>query len=192
MDSRKFSISCFRWIYMFWDVLNTICEFLDIVCLSVGRSVCMPPKFCGHCISRAKERKVTKFYIQLHLDKSWCWLDIGGYRPIGGAAMPHFPRIFRYLKYLTSLGLLYGNKENSNERILIKQESFCAHRTPGGATVVYFPRIQWYFWFYMPLDCLHRIKPNLVGKSFITSKYVHYMRVHIKRHCYTTTHFPRI
>ena len=40
LDSRKFSKSSFRWIYMLWDVLNTIWSFLENVCLSVGLSVC--------------------------------------------------------------------------------------------------------------------------------------------------------
>ena len=35
LDSRKFSTSGYRWIYMFWDVLNTIWPFLENVCLSV-------------------------------------------------------------------------------------------------------------------------------------------------------------
>ena len=34
LDSQKFSTSGFRWIYMFWDVLNTIWPFLKNVCLS--------------------------------------------------------------------------------------------------------------------------------------------------------------
>ena len=39
--------------------------------------------------------------------------------------MPYFPRIFRYLKYLTSLGFLHGNNLNLDEKILIRQKSFC-------------------------------------------------------------------
>ena len=35
LDMRKFSTSSLRWIYMFWDVLNTIGPFLENVCLSV-------------------------------------------------------------------------------------------------------------------------------------------------------------
>ena len=35
LDSRKFSTSGFRWIWMFWSVLNTIWPFLENVCLSV-------------------------------------------------------------------------------------------------------------------------------------------------------------
>ena len=42
--------------------------------LSVDLSVCMSPKFCGHCISRTNERKLMKLYIQLHLGIIWCWL----------------------------------------------------------------------------------------------------------------------
>ena len=38
--SCKFSISGFRWIYTFWDVLNTIWLFLENVCLSVCLCVC--------------------------------------------------------------------------------------------------------------------------------------------------------
>ena len=41
LDSRKFSKSGFRRIYMFWDVLDTIWPFLENVCLSVCRSVCL-------------------------------------------------------------------------------------------------------------------------------------------------------
>ena len=37
LDSRKFSTSSFRWIYMFWDVLNTIWPFLENVCLYVSK-----------------------------------------------------------------------------------------------------------------------------------------------------------
>ena len=33
LDSRKFSASGFRWIDIFWDVLNTIWPFLENVCL---------------------------------------------------------------------------------------------------------------------------------------------------------------
>ena len=39
--------------------------------------------------------------------------------------MPHFPRIFRYLNYLISLGLLQENKLNVDERISIRQKYFC-------------------------------------------------------------------
>ena len=35
LDLRKFSTSGFRWIYMFWNVLNTIWPFLENVCLCV-------------------------------------------------------------------------------------------------------------------------------------------------------------
>ena len=41
LGSRKFSTSGFWWIYMFWNVLNTIWPFLENVCLSVGLSVCL-------------------------------------------------------------------------------------------------------------------------------------------------------
>ena len=30
-------------------------------CLSVGLSICMPPKFCGHFISRTNSRELMKF-----------------------------------------------------------------------------------------------------------------------------------
>ena len=63
LDSRKFSVLGFRWIYMFWDVLNMIWPYLENVCLSVYT----PLKFCGHCISRTNGRKLMKLYIQLHL-----------------------------------------------------------------------------------------------------------------------------
>ena len=33
LDSRNVSISDFPWIYMFWDVLNKIWQFLENVCL---------------------------------------------------------------------------------------------------------------------------------------------------------------
>ena len=52
LNSLKLPTSGFWWIFMIWDVLNTIWSFLENVCLSVGRSVgrsvCMSPKFCGH------------------------------------------------------------------------------------------------------------------------------------------------
>ena len=32
--------------------------------LSVGLSVCMCPKFCGHCISRTHARELMKLYIK--------------------------------------------------------------------------------------------------------------------------------
>ena len=118
MDSWKFSTSGFWWIYMFWDVLNTIWPFLENVCLSV----CL--RNFRDTISSTNEWKWIKLYIQLYLDKNWCWLDISRYLPIGGADMIHFPRIFWYLNYLISLGLLHGNKRNSDERILIKQKKF--------------------------------------------------------------------
>ena len=67
-NSQKFSATDFRWIYMFWDVLNTLWPFLENVCMYVCRSVylyvcllvcmsvcmsvdlyaCMSSKFCGH------------------------------------------------------------------------------------------------------------------------------------------------
>ena len=59
LDSWKFSTPGFRWIHMFWDVLNTIWPFLENVCLSV--------LFWGHCISRTNGRKLMKLNIQLHL-----------------------------------------------------------------------------------------------------------------------------
>ena len=52
MDSRKFSTSGFRWVYMFWDILNTIWPYLENVCLSV----CM---------------YVSKIFWTLYL-KNWC------------------------------------------------------------------------------------------------------------------------
>ena len=49
------------------------------------------------------------------------------------------------------------------------------------ACILYiFLRIQWYFWFYLSVDFLHRIKANLVGKFFFSSKYVGYMQVLIE------------
>ena len=57
--SRKFSTSGFRWLCMFWDVLNTIWRFFENVCPSV--------LFCGHCISKTNGRKLIKLNIQLHL-----------------------------------------------------------------------------------------------------------------------------
>ena len=68
LDSRKFSTSGFRWIYMFWDVFNTIWPFLENVWL------CLSPKFSGQCISIINERKLNKLYIQLYLDIIWRWL----------------------------------------------------------------------------------------------------------------------
>ena len=55
LDSRKFLNSGFRWIYMFWDVLNTIWPFLENVCLYV--------LFCRHCISRTNRQKLMKLNI---------------------------------------------------------------------------------------------------------------------------------
>ena len=52
LESWKFSTSGFRWIYMFWDVLNKIWRILENICLSV----CMSPKFCGYCISNLMRR----------------------------------------------------------------------------------------------------------------------------------------
>ena len=126
----------------------------------------------------------TKLYIQLLLDENWCWLHIDGYRPIGGTAMPHFPRNFWIFKMsLISLGLWLGNKPNSEDSILIRQKSFWkffVHIELQGALPLYiFLEFIGIFDFILSLDLLHRIKPNLVGKSFITSKYVGYMRVHM-------------
>ena len=67
LDSRKFSTSGFRRIYMLWDIFNTIWPFLENVCLCV----CMSPKFCGHCISRTNARKLMKLYIQLRFVFLW-------------------------------------------------------------------------------------------------------------------------
>ena len=117
--------------YTFGNLLNTISIRLENVYLSVF----MSPKIFGHCISQANARKVTKFYILLHLDKNWCWLDIGGYRPIGGAAMPHFPRIFRYLKYLISLGVLHGTNQTQMKGYFLGKNVFvkflCTSNTRG-------------------------------------------------------------
>ena len=41
LDSQKFSISGFWWIYIFWDVLNMIWSFLENVWLSLRPSVCL-------------------------------------------------------------------------------------------------------------------------------------------------------
>ena len=35
LDSCKFSTASFRWIYVFWDVLNMIWPFLENVCLLI-------------------------------------------------------------------------------------------------------------------------------------------------------------
>ena len=79
LDSRKF-----WWIYMFWDVLNTIWPFLENIC------VCTPPKFCGHCISRRNWQKLMKLYIQLHLYGIWSWLDFGAYRSKSSDVIQNF------------------------------------------------------------------------------------------------------
>ena len=76
LGSRKFSTSGFRWIYMFWDVLNKIWPFLESVCLSVST----PPKFCGHCITRTNGWILMKFNIKLHIYVIWSSLDFGVYR----------------------------------------------------------------------------------------------------------------
>ena len=93
--------------------------------LSVYLSVYLYACLKNFVDTRANARKVPKLNIQLHLNTNWCCLDIGRYLPICGTAMPHFPRIFQYLKYLISLSLLHGNKPDSDERILIRQKSFC-------------------------------------------------------------------
>ena len=64
--------------------------FLENICLSVGLYVCMPPKFCEHCISRSNARKLMKLYIQLHLDTIWCWLYLGAYRSRSSAVVRNF------------------------------------------------------------------------------------------------------
>ena len=53
-------------------------------------SVCIPPKFCGHCNSRINARKLMKLHAQMLFDINWCWLVFGVYRFIGGAAMQIF------------------------------------------------------------------------------------------------------
>ena len=40
LNSRKFSTSGFRWVYTFWDILNTIWLFLENVFLSACLCVC--------------------------------------------------------------------------------------------------------------------------------------------------------
>ena len=78
MDLRKLSITGFRWIHMFWDVLNTIWQFSENVCLSVSLSVCMFPKFCGNCISRMKCAEIDEIsysvasWYNLKLIRFWC------------------------------------------------------------------------------------------------------------------------
>ena len=65
-------------IYNFWFLTEHVfgCLEYDLTVfrkrLSVGLSECMPPKLCGHCISRTNNRKLMNFYIQLHLDIIWC------------------------------------------------------------------------------------------------------------------------
>ena len=88
LDSRKFSNCGFRWIYMFWDVLNTIWPFLENICLSV--SLYVFPKFCGHCISRTNVWKSMELYIQLHLYGIWSWLDFGAYRSKSSDVIQNF------------------------------------------------------------------------------------------------------
>ena len=75
LDSRKFSTSCFRCRL---HVLS--CPEHDLTIFRKCLSVCISPKFCGHCISRTNARKLMKLFIQLHLDIIWCWLDFGAYR----------------------------------------------------------------------------------------------------------------
>ena len=72
LDSRKFLTSGFRLIYTFWDVLNTVWPFLEIVCPSVCLSlICISPKFCWRCISRTNAQKIMKLYIQVHINMIW-------------------------------------------------------------------------------------------------------------------------
>ena len=89
LDSRKFSTCSFRWIYMFWDVLNTIWPFLENVC----PFVCLSVLFCGRCISRTNGRKWMELDIQLHLYGIWSWLNFGVYR----SRSSDFIRIFWFL-----------------------------------------------------------------------------------------------
>ena len=72
LESRKFSTHGFWWIYIFWYVLNTIWLFLEKVCMYVS----ILQNFV-HGISRTNERKLMKFYIQLHLDIILSWLHFG-------------------------------------------------------------------------------------------------------------------
>ena len=87
LDSRNFSTSGFRWIYMFWNILNTIWLFLKNVCPCV--CMCMSPKFCGHCNLRTNARKLMIRYIQLHFDIVWCRLDFGVYHSRKSAVVPN-------------------------------------------------------------------------------------------------------
>ena len=86
LDSRKFPTFGFSWIYMFWDVLNTIWPFLE----NISLYVCTSSKFCWRCISRAYARKLMKLYIQLHPDINWCWLDFGAYHSRSTDVIPYF------------------------------------------------------------------------------------------------------
>ena len=72
MDSQKFSTSGFWWIYIFWDVLNTIWPFLENVCLYV---VCHQ-NFVDTVSQKLMHGKWWNFML-LHLDVIWCWLDFG-------------------------------------------------------------------------------------------------------------------
>ena len=78
LDLRKFLTTGFRRIYMFWDVWIRFSNFWKMsVWLHICVSVCMSPKFCGHCISRINVQKLMKLYIHLNLDIIQCWLDFG-------------------------------------------------------------------------------------------------------------------
>ena len=171
---------------MDFDVLRCFEHDLTIL-KNVCLSACVFPKFCGHCISRANARNVTKFYILLYLDKNWGWLDIGGYRLIGGAPMLHFRRTFRYLKYLISLGLLQGNKPNSDlleKKVWVKflgtsnsrERCCCIFSSNVGTFLILY-----------------------ICRSFALSHLLHQNILVIcgcistgRGRCYTATHFPRI
>lgn len=73
MESGKFSISNFLWIYTLRDVLNAICLFLENACVSVFfmLAVCMyllQKKF--RTFKRTNEHNSTKVHIMLYLDRN--------------------------------------------------------------------------------------------------------------------------
>ena len=111
--------------------------------------------------------------------------------------MPHFWRIFRYLNYLISLGLFHGNKPNSDERILIKQKSFCkifTHIELQGVLLlhIFFSFSGFFDFKYLPIFCIelnqtwqicHLLHQNMLVICGCTST--------SRGHFYTTKHFPQ-
>ena len=72
----KFFDFWFLWIYAFQNVLNVTKLFLEKVC----QSICMQLKYCIYASLRTKAWNFMKFYISLHLNINWCWLDFDAFQ----------------------------------------------------------------------------------------------------------------